>query len=139
MVNQLECVYGVEYLTLTLILVFLFSGKLGKDHPTVAIISSYALDMMWVADHFQEDTSLLLVNRRDESKSPKLSQIVVEAKTTNLFLLYPDISYGAMHVKCAILCYDNYMRVVIPTANFVAYDWDTMDNGKSFSFPTFQS
>lgn len=112
---------------------------MGRDHPTKAIISSYALDMRWVAEHFHEDTSLLFVNRRpDNDKSSTLSQIGIKStKETNLFLLYPDISYGAMHVKCAILCYDNYMRVVIPTANFVDYDWDTMDNGEHFIFFSF--
>lgn len=36
--------------------------------------------------------------------------------------------YGSMHVKCIVLFYQEYCRVVIPTANLVGYDWNQMDN-----------
>lgn len=38
---------------------------------------------------------------------------------------------GAMHSKLMLLKYEGYLRVVVPTGNFMSYDWGetgTMEN-----------
>jgi hypothetical protein len=47
------------------------------------------------------------------------------------FCFPPMHGIGAMHSKLMLLKYEGYMRIVVPTGNFMSYDWGetgTMEN-----------
>lgn len=83
------------------------TGVLGKDHPTLAIVSSFAIDEEWLCSNFAEETSLLIVRPPpDNNRGPPLSQIAIPEKRNNLFMLLPKMPekvQGAMHIKCCVV------------------------------------
>lgn len=82
------------------------------NEPTMAIVSSFAIDLPWLATHFTEQTPLLIIMPRQKGDSePDIAQISIPgAKESNLYRSIPpesrDVRYGCMHVKCAVVSSD---------------------------------
>ncbi|GAA5936937.1 hypothetical protein JCM3775_002749 [Rhodotorula graminis] len=96
-----------------------------------AVVSAYVSEPEWVVSHFGDETPLLLVQARLEGDSQPA--LAVCSLKPNTFRVVPKERLsgpypGVMHTKLMIYYHDDYMRVVIPTANAVPYDWDTIDN-----------
>ncbi|GAA6030025.1 hypothetical protein JCM8097_009220 [Rhodosporidiobolus ruineniae] len=97
-----------------------------------AIVSAFVLDPVWVVQHFPTDTPLLLVMPRSKGDTEDGELAQVDLKPMTFRVIPPDNapgSYpGCMHTKLMVYYHTTFVRLVIPTANAISYDWDAMDN-----------
>ncbi|KAL5525069.1 hypothetical protein ACEPAF_8938 [Sanghuangporus sanghuang] len=97
-----------------------------RSEITLAILSSYSNNMDWLYTFFDPTTSIIVVNQPGEDGNSGLRQLA-----PNLLMTKPFIrnGRGCMHTKIMLLFYkDGRLRVVVPTANFVEYDWRDIEN-----------
>ncbi|KAL1895747.1 hypothetical protein Cpir12675_003138 [Ceratocystis pirilliformis] len=94
-----------------------------KDDLIMAVVSSFQWDEDFLRqniDVFHTKLYLVVFADSDEQK-----QSYEESKpSANIRYIYPAIyRRGVMHSKLMILKFALYLRIVVPTANFVSYDW----------------
>ncbi|OCB86080.1 phospholipase D/nuclease [Sanghuangporus baumii] len=102
-----------------------------RSEITLAILSSYSNNMDWLYTFFDPTTPIIVVNQPGEDGNSGLRQLA-----PNLLMTKPFIrnGRGCMHTKVSsvrimLLFYkDGRLRVVVPTANFVEYDWRDIEN-----------
>ncbi|GAA5918771.1 hypothetical protein JCM6882_006806 [Rhodosporidiobolus microsporus] len=101
-----------------------------KSTLDAAVVSAYCLEPEWVVSHFPTETPLLLVMQGPDGGSGELLQCKLKFNTyIQLVADRKPFQYnGCMHTKLMIYYHSTFVRIVIPTANAVPYDWDTMDN-----------
>ncbi|VDC04263.1 unnamed protein product [Peniophora sp. CBMAI 1063] len=109
--------------------VFRLSEIIGdKSQVKFAIISSYAVQVSWIYNFFSPTTPVILVAQPDQSEASsatvKLNILPHWVRVTPYF----RGGYGVMHVKFLLLFYADRLRIAIPTANFVDYDWMHIEN-----------
>ncbi|RPB18537.1 phospholipase D/nuclease [Terfezia boudieri ATCC MYA-4762] len=98
---------------------------LQKDTLTMAVLSAYQWDTTWIMDKLNvRDTGLILVmqaKEREEKERLKKMFSVLSGVT----LVFPDMSgqINCMHSKLMLLFHEDYLRIVVPTANLVKFDW----------------
>ncbi|KAL5520516.1 hypothetical protein ACEPAG_9740 [Sanghuangporus baumii] len=94
-----------------------------KSEITLAILSSYSNNMDWLYTFFDPTTPIIVVNQPGEDGNSGLKQLA-----PNLLMTKPFIrnGRGCMHTK--LFYKDERLRVVVPTANFVEYDWRDIEN-----------
>ncbi|GAA6000898.1 hypothetical protein JCM10207_004710 [Rhodosporidiobolus poonsookiae] len=108
---------------------FAFGELIGPSSTLqLAIVGAFCLDPAWVVPHFPEDTPLLLLTP-GKPNDPTFSVCDLKSKT---FRAIPDNKingqHGNMHTKVMVYYHPTFVRIVIPTANAVPYDWSTIDN-----------
>ena len=56
-------------------------------------------------------------------------------------MIFPPLAgpYGCMHIKLFLLWYPESLRVVIPSANLLPFDWDTIENVRVHIFRDFDT
>lgn len=98
----------------------------------LAVLSSFQWDIPWLFSHLRPDTrTTLIMQAKDEATR---SQYRSETEgSRNLRLCFPSMEgqINCMHSKLMLLSYPDYLRIVVPTANLVPYDWGehgTMEN-----------
>ncbi|BGP53198.1 hypothetical protein JCM8202v2_000757 [Rhodotorula sphaerocarpa] len=96
-----------------------------------AVVSAYCMDASWVASHFPADSPLLLVMPRVPGDNlPKMVPVPVKDNTLRVIPPYgrdvPDP--GVMHIKLMLYFHADFLRIIIPTANAVDFDWARIDN-----------
>jgi hypothetical protein len=126
---------------------------LQKHQLQLAVLSSFQWDEEWMLSKIDlARTKLILVAfavdeaqvrcfsdlfRRSVRKRGVLTSGKKEVMRNNVpkdrirFCFPPMQHMGAMHSKLMLLKFDTYMRIVVPTANFMSYDWGetgTMEN-----------
>ncbi|GAA5979112.1 hypothetical protein JCM10908_002808 [Rhodotorula pacifica] len=110
---------------------FTFGDLIGpRDTLETAVVSAFCLDPLWVAAHFPEQTPLLLVMPRGVGDTlPNFAPIGIKGNT---FRAVPptrlEPNPGVMHTKLMFYIHHDFLRIVIPTANAIAYDWSIIDN-----------
>ncbi|GAA5850773.1 hypothetical protein JCM8547_009086 [Rhodosporidiobolus lusitaniae] len=109
-----------------------FSDLIGSP-PTLqaAIVSAFCLDPGWVVPHFPEDTPLLLIMPRTRGDTgPDLAKCDLKENTFRVIPpnKAPGQFAGVMHIKLMVYVHSSFIRIIIPTANAVPYDWAEMDN-----------
>ncbi|KAJ3301825.1 hypothetical protein HDV03_000292 [Kappamyces sp. JEL0829] len=101
--------------------------ELVQPHLKIAICSAYVLDDQWLLDIFPKDTPLLFCTQK-----PKGVPILTSVLAVSPFLtfIFPPLKgeYGCMHIKLMIMIYDTHVRVVVPSANLIDYDWSKIEN-----------
>ncbi|KAI8717927.1 hypothetical protein NCS52_00870100 [Fusarium sp. LHS14.1] len=93
-----------------------------KDRLELAVLSSYQWDDEWLLSKIDlRRTKLLLVAyAADESQKREMQSNT----PPGIKFCFPAMNGpGAMHSKLQLLKYPDYLRVVVPTANLVPYDW----------------
>ncbi|KAK3357465.1 tyrosyl-DNA phosphodiesterase-domain-containing protein [Lasiosphaeria hispida] len=96
---------------------------LQKNKLRLAVLSSYQWDYEWV--QLKIDIALTKIvfiafAANEEQKKEMLASI---PQKTIRYCFPKMLAMGSMHSKLQLLKYDNYMRIVVPTGNLVAYDW----------------
>ncbi|KKF92934.1 Tyrosyl-DNA phosphodiesterase [Ceratocystis platani] len=88
----------------------------------MAVVSSFQWDEDFLRqniDVFRTKLYLVVYADSDEQQSYEESK-----PSANIRYIYPPIyRRGIMHSKLMILKFALYLRIVVPTANFVSYDW----------------
>ncbi|TEB20188.1 phospholipase D/nuclease [Coprinellus micaceus] len=97
-----------------------------KSELAFAIVSSYALDLPWFYEFFDRSVPVILVAQPDANGYASIKNVLPHwIKTT------PPLrsGFGCMHMKFMLLFYKTgRLRIVISTANLIAYDWRDMEN-----------
>ena len=97
---------------------------LEKNTLQLAVLSSFQWDMEWLLSKMSPTTRMVFVMQakdqatRDQYRSETASM-------SNLRLCFPPMpgNVNCMHSKLMLLSYPTHLRVVVPTANLVSYDW----------------
>ncbi|KAF5376628.1 hypothetical protein D9615_007854 [Tricholomella constricta] len=97
-----------------------------KTDLSFAIMSSYSLDFTWIYEFFDRSVPVIMVAQPDASGRPSLKNVLPNwIKTTPLL----RGGRGCMHMKFMLLFYKTgRLRVVVSTANLIAYDYRDMEN-----------
>jgi tyrosyl-DNA phosphodiesterase-1 len=128
-----------------------FSDLIGPSSTLdAAIVSAFCLDPEWVVPQFPHGTPLLLVMPRPTGDNvPNPAQC--DLKPSTYRVCPPHLApgdYGVMHIKfqvrlllfnslllpgeltlsSQVFYHSTFIRIVIPTANAVPYDYESMDN-----------
>ncbi|KAF4975620.1 hypothetical protein FZEAL_7611 [Fusarium zealandicum] len=93
-----------------------------KDKLELAVLSSYQWDDEWLMSKLdlRKTKLLLLAYAADEAQKTAMRSNV----PSGIKFCFPAMNGpGAMHSKLQLLKYPDYLRVVVPTANLVPYDW----------------
>ncbi|EJD04669.1 phospholipase D/nuclease [Fomitiporia mediterranea MF3/22] len=97
-----------------------------KSDITLAILSSYSNAVDWLYDFFEPTTPIVLVNQPGEDGNSGLKELAPNILMTKPFIRN---GRGCMHIKILLLFYkDGRLRICLPTANFVEYDWRDIEN-----------
>ena len=90
----------------------------------LAVLSSFQWDVEWLLSKLKRSTQMILVMQAKEDSIKR--QYERETSTmTNLRLCFPPMEgqVNCMHSKLMLLSYSSYLRIVVPTANLMPYDW----------------
>ncbi|KAF4458202.1 Tyrosyl-DNA phosphodiesterase 1 [Fusarium austroafricanum] len=93
-----------------------------KDKLELALLSSYQWDDEWLLSKLDLRKTKLLLLAFADSEAQK-SEMRLNAPPGIKFVFPAMNGPGAMHSKLQLLKYPDYLRVVVPTANMVPYDW----------------
>ncbi|KAK7934925.1 tyrosyl-DNA phosphodiesterase domain-containing protein [Apiospora marii] len=104
---------------------------LQKDQLQLAIISSFQWDDEWMLSKINVSRTKLMCIAYASSVQQRM-EIEANAPNENVrFCFPPMLPMGSMHSKLQLLRFPNYLRIVVPSGNFVPYDWGetgTMEN-----------
>ncbi|KAF5026408.1 hypothetical protein F66182_1536 [Fusarium sp. NRRL 66182] len=95
---------------------------LQKDKLELALLSSYQWDDEWLMSKIDLRKTKLLLLAFADSEAQK-SDMQSNAPPGIKFVFPKMNGPGAMHSKLQLLKYSDHLRVVVPTANLVPYDW----------------
>lgn len=90
----------------------------------LAVLSSFQWNVGWLLSKLKRTTQMILVMQAKEDSVKR--QYERETSTmTNMRLCFPPMEgqVNCMHSKLMLLSHSSYLRIVIPTANLVPYDW----------------
>ncbi|KAF8222342.1 phospholipase D/nuclease [Tricholoma matsutake] len=90
-----------------------------KADLSFAIMSSYSLDFSWIYEFFDRSVPVIMIAQPDETGQASLKNVL-----PNWIKTAPTLrgGRGCQHMKASRL------RVVVSTANLIAYDWRDMEN-----------
>ncbi|PCG90549.1 Tyrosyl-DNA phosphodiesterase [Penicillium occitanis (nom. inval.)] len=92
----------------------------------LAILSAFQWDMEWMFSKFRTPgkTRFMLVMQAKE-ESTRLQYQEQTADMSNIRLCFPPMEgqVNCMHSKLMLLFHPEYLRIVVPSANMVPYDW----------------
>ncbi|KAK4052165.1 hypothetical protein OIV83_002460 [Microbotryomycetes sp. JL201] len=97
-----------------------------------AVVGAYVLDPLWVAQHFDDQTPLLLImpQKGGAGKTEARYGQIMDFIKSNTFCSNPEVQ-KFFERDSLMLYYTDFCRIVIPTANAINYDWDTIDNASA--------
>ncbi|KAI2639529.1 phospholipase D/nuclease [Hypomontagnella submonticulosa] len=97
---------------------------LQKEELELALISSFQWDDLWMLSKIDwRRTKLICVAFAcDEAQQKEIKGNVPKGPSIR-FCFPPMMSTGNMHSKLQLLRYPRYLRIVVPSGNFVPYDW----------------
>jgi len=91
----------------------------------LAVLSSFQWEVDWLLSKIDtSDTKIVMVMQaKDESTKQQYRRET--ASMPNLRLCFPSMEgqVNCMHSKLMLLAHPSYLRVAVPTANLVPYDW----------------
>ena len=98
---------------------------LQRDDLNLAVLSSFQWDVEWLyrkIDLRKTQTVFVMQAKDDATKSQYRRET---ADMPNLRLCFPsmDGQINCMHSKLMLLSHPTHIRIVVPTANLVSYDW----------------
>ncbi|KAL8907861.1 MAG: hypothetical protein Q9171_005686 [Xanthocarpia ochracea] len=102
-----------------------FEEVLQKRDLTLAVLSSFHWDLDWLFGKVDvKNTQLIFVMQADTDEI-KAQYRTETTDMPNLRLCFPSMEgqIKCMHSKLMLLSYSTHLRVVVPTANLVPYDW----------------
>ncbi len=109
-----------------------------KGNWKFILLSSYCTDYEWLIDQFDgisPEAEINLIEHYDKTKEHAGIQRITSKSSSNprtfnlihpLFPKFPN--YGVMHCKLIILASDEFMRIVVSSANLMDYDYEEVQN-----------
>ncbi|KAL9602859.1 MAG: hypothetical protein Q9219_001554 [cf. Caloplaca sp. 3 TL-2023] len=98
---------------------------LQKDHLKLAVLSSFQWETDWLFQKLNPANTQLVLVMQADTDDIKAQYRRETAAMKNLRLCFPSMEgqVNCMHSKLMLLSYDSHLRLVVPTANLVPYDW----------------
>ena len=98
---------------------------LERNDLTLAVLSSFQWDVEWILGKINTASTKLVFVMQAKEESTKRQYEQETADMPNLRLCFPSMEgqVNCMHSKLMLLAYPTHLRVVVPTANLVPYDW----------------
>ncbi|KAI4124280.1 MAG: hypothetical protein LQ338_004900 [Usnochroma carphineum] len=98
---------------------------LQKNDLGLAVLSSFQWDVDWLLRKIDTKTTQLVFVMQADTEETKAQYRRETAAMPNLRLCFPSMEgqVNCMHSKLMLLSYPAFLRVVVPTANLVPYDW----------------
>ncbi|KAF8511258.1 tyrosyl-DNA phosphodiesterase-domain-containing protein [Hysterangium stoloniferum] len=97
-----------------------------KSELAFVILSSYVTQLSWIYSLLPSAVPVVLVGQPDDSGNSSVHNVLPNWVKVTPFLRG---GRGCMHIKLMLLFYKSgRLRVVIPTANLVDYDWRDIEN-----------
>lgn len=92
---------------------------------TLAVLSSFQWDVEWLLRKLDTHRTHLVLVMQAKNESTKQQYTQETADMPNLRLCFPSMEgqVNCMHSKLMLLSHPKYLRVVVPSANLVPYDW----------------
>ena len=92
---------------------------------TLAVLSSFQWDVEWLLRKIDTATTKLIMVMQAKDEATKQQYAREAADMANLRLCFPPMEgqVNCMHSKLMLLAHPNYLRIVVPTANLVPFDW----------------
>ena len=101
---------------------------LKREHLNLAVFSSFQWDVEWLLSKLNTRTTQLYFVMQAKDDATKRQYQRETASMINLRLCFPSMEgqVNCMHSKLMLLSYPTHLRVIVPTANLVPYDWGEM-------------
>lgn len=98
---------------------------LQRDDLTLAVLSSFQWEIDWLFSKIDTKSTPVTLVMQAKEESLKRQYEEETSAIRNLRLCFPPMegSVQCMHSKLMLLGHPSYLRVVVPTANLVPYDW----------------
>ncbi|KAL2871322.1 uncharacterized protein BJX67DRAFT_341980 [Aspergillus lucknowensis] len=98
---------------------------LQKSDLELAVLSSFMWDMDWLFSKLDIRSTRFIMVMQAKDDATKRQYESETASMTNIRLCFPpmDGQVNCMHSKLMLLFHPKYLRIVVPTANLVPYDW----------------
>lgn len=98
---------------------------LEKNDLSLAVFSSFQWDVDWLLRKINTKATQLVFVMQADTEDVKAQYRQETAAMKNLRLCFPlmDGQVNCMHSKLMLLSYPTHLRIVVPTANLVPYDW----------------
>ena len=98
---------------------------LQKNDLSLAVLSSFQWDVEWLLRKMNITTTQLVFVMQADDDEVKSQYRRETADMKNLRFCFPSMEgqVHCMHSKLMLLSYPTHLRVVVPTANLVPYDW----------------
>ncbi|KAJ4398023.1 hypothetical protein N0V85_006387 [Neurospora sp. IMI 360204] len=93
-----------------------------KDKLQLAVLSTFILDEAWLFDKLDLTKTKLILCRGAPNQGEQISNSLDRFPTVRKHLV-PMNGSGCMHSKLQLLKYEDYLRIVVPSANLVSFDW----------------
>lgn len=92
---------------------------------TLAVLSSFQWDVEWLLGKINAPSTKMIFVMQAKELATKHQYERETASMPNLRLCFPNMDgqINCMHSKLMLLAHPSYLRVVVPTANLVPYDW----------------
>ena len=91
------------------------------------IFAAFCLDDDWLLNHLPSQVPFVFATAKP--KRLNLPDDILRVNETLSFVFPPlSSSWGCMHIKLMIMFYEAHVRVVVPSANLVDYDWTSIEN-----------
>lgn len=92
---------------------------------TLAVLSSFQWDVEWLLRKINAVGTKVVFVMQAKDLATKHQYERETASMPNLRLCFPNMDgqINCMHSKLMLLAHPSYLRIVVPTANLVPYDW----------------
>ncbi|KAL8791665.1 MAG: hypothetical protein Q9195_005748 [Heterodermia aff. obscurata] len=98
---------------------------LQRDDLNLAVLSSFQWDVEWLLRKIDTRKTQMVFVMQAKDDATKAQYRRETADMPNLRLCFPsmDGQINCMHSKLMLLSHPTHIRIVVPTANLVSYDW----------------
>ncbi|KAL2844650.1 phospholipase D/nuclease [Aspergillus pseudodeflectus] len=98
---------------------------LQKSNLELAVLSSFMWDMEWLFSKVDLRNTRFIMVMQAKDDATKRQYESETASMKNLRLCFPpmDGQVNCMHSKLMLLFHPGYLRIAVPTANLVPFDW----------------
>lgn len=98
---------------------------LQKDDLNLAVLSSFQWDIDWLLAKINTRSTHITLVMQAKDQATQQQYRRETAEMSNLRLCFPSMEgqISCMHSKLMLLSHPHHLRVAVPTANLVSYDW----------------
>ena len=98
---------------------------LQRDDLNLAVLSSFQWDVAWLLRKIDTRKTQMVFVMQAKDDATKAQYRRETADMPNLRLCFPsmDGQINCMHSKLMLLSHPTYIRIVVPTANLLSFDW----------------